>query len=369
MKKVENQEPCRLSRESAETRLVESMAAAVLEVASKLPLPQQDRWTVLAGIVLVKSDDDDDDVIVLSVAMGTKCEPPIADAATRDYVVMDSHAEVLARRGLVLFLLNELEALARNPVYQSRVLTKTARGKYAVVGELCMFVSDSPCGYAAEFTRVGGQSRKVSGAVFVGEAALRLKPGRSDLPEHMRTRCMSCSDKLCRWAALGLQGSRLALILEPVTLASIVLGKDAVLLAVEDADLAATDRACVQEVACETVRAALEASLRRSSATTAPAVSVDMRAEFPYSRWRIDRPHPLVCLPGDKRTKFGAFALERQRADTAQKKQAVVHGVRRGSLVGGAHTGGRLRQAQTRRQWMGRGSHQGHTPRRVARQR
>ena len=50
---------------------------------------------------------------------------------------------------------------------------------------------------------------------------LRTKPGRG-----ARTSCMSCSDKLARWASIGLQGAVLSLLLrEPVRLASIVVGQ------------------------------------------------------------------------------------------------------------------------------------------------
>ena len=35
---------------------------------------------------------------------------------------------------------------------------------------------------------------------------LRVKSGRSDIPERQRTTSMSCSDKICRWSTLGLEG-------------------------------------------------------------------------------------------------------------------------------------------------------------------
>ena len=45
------------------------------------------------------------------------------------------------------------------------------------------------------------------------EGVLRTKPGRGE-----RTACMSCSDKIARWNALGLQGGLLADICGPMWL-------------------------------------------------------------------------------------------------------------------------------------------------------
>jgi len=57
--------------------------------------------------------------------------------------------------------------------------------------------------------------------------ALRTKSGRSNLPSHLRSTSMSCSDKLCRWSVLGMQGSLLSRYLpDPIVPASIVVGRD-----------------------------------------------------------------------------------------------------------------------------------------------
>lgn len=51
---------------------------------------------------------------------------------------------------------------------------------------------------------------------------LRTKPGRADSPS---TSCMSCSDKIARWNVLGIQGALGSRVLEPLYLASIVIGE------------------------------------------------------------------------------------------------------------------------------------------------
>lgn len=58
-------------------------------------------------------------------------------------------------------------------------------------------------------------------------SALRTKSGRSNLPPHLRSTSMSCSDKLCRWSILGLQGGLLSRWIPiPIVLSSICVSQD-----------------------------------------------------------------------------------------------------------------------------------------------
>lgn len=52
------------------------------------------------------------------------------------------------------------------------------------------------------------------------KGVLRTKPGRKDSPA---TTCLSCSDKIARWNVLGLQGSLLSHLLDPIHIDSIVI--------------------------------------------------------------------------------------------------------------------------------------------------
>nr|CAD7396730.1 unnamed protein product [Timema cristinae] len=65
------------------------------------------------------------------------------------------------------------------------------------------------------------QDPKLPGVQYHTVAALRTKPGRGD-----PTLSLSCSDKLARWNAVGIQGALLSLLLStPVHLSSIVIAR------------------------------------------------------------------------------------------------------------------------------------------------
>lgn len=300
--------------------LAQDVAKLVVDKYAQLPQKFRTRpkeWTVLAGIVAVHSDGH---MWLVSLATGTKCnglpDQPIFDGC----VVRDCHAETLSRRGLLRCLIHDilllrggastgclLETMCRDDEGDSKRAKVDV--SYRLRQGLCLYlyVSDTPCGIASEFPRIqnkqeqGGDGTKgrATGAKPVASGVnhmnLRTKSGRSDLPEHKKTRCMSCSDKLVRWSILGMQGGMLAAlgVRQPVLLTGVVLGRDAVLSAFDDPSLAQ-----VQHTSCEWNRAkaivseSLQSSFRRAAASPDTQVLVAEHVGFPQSRQRISPPHP-----------------------------------------------------------------------------
>ncbi|WVQ78995.1 hypothetical protein IAT38_001087 [Cryptococcus sp. DSM 104549] len=244
-------------------------------------------WTILATISLVlppvsssrPSTPDNGGTQrmtrVMPISLGTGVKvlpharlPPLGDA------VHDCHAEILARRGFVRWLISQARLAARleRTKGKEKEVAGEAEGEVHVErGEdgrfklkdglgVWLYVSQLPCGDASTMYTAAHQpadqasqwvdtppplptpsgsltpaTRNSSSSpapqeptgplrgrgTYAHLSSLRTKPGRPDSPP---TTSLSCSDKIATWCVLGLQGGLLAELFGKVPLEGIVLG-------------------------------------------------------------------------------------------------------------------------------------------------
>ena len=231
--------------------------------------PQEHEWTVLASIV--KERDGKFEVIVITT--GTKCVGEQC-LSSQGLIVNDCHAEVLARRCFILYLMDQLAQCKDGKADQSIFQPSTeSMFKYKLKDGIHfhLYISQSPCGYASEYYEEGskrkaleisnakvraskrqclgldevdidfsfqekvefcgnihqqtiedGDSHHRTGAKYDKQSRvlhLSTKPGRGD-----PSRSYSCSDKLCMYNHLGYQGGLLSTLISPIFMKSVIIG-------------------------------------------------------------------------------------------------------------------------------------------------
>jgi len=231
------------------------LATAVNAVYTSLRFkPPTGQYTILAGFVLVSPERDQ----VISLATGSKCLPA-SRLSGRGESVNDSHAEVLARRGALLWLFDEVRRVRDGVAGEtSSWIERHPSGKYRLrdTVRIHMYISTVPCTSVKFFFIVysnylgGDASMRFLASSQDPEMAqlkdstpfethpsdmpwrgrnnyhcygvLRTKPGRADSPT---TASMSCSDKIAAWNVLGLQGALGSLLFTQLYIDSIVIGE------------------------------------------------------------------------------------------------------------------------------------------------
>ncbi|KAI5124777.1 hypothetical protein M0805_005411 [Coniferiporia weirii] len=293
------------------------------------------QYTVLAAFVL---DRDCAETKVVSLATGSKClptarYPPHGDA------LHDSHAEVLARRGLMRWLHDEVRraAVAADGAGSLWIVRASPHGggKWMLRPDVAlhMYVSTVPCGDAS--TRFlaaaqdpaiaalkdaappaapapGGTARGRDG--YALHSVLRTKPGRADSPP---TRCMSCSDKIAAWGVLGAQGALAARLVGPVYVSAVVLGD--VPSAMRELVRADCERAFFRRV--EGVEGTLPEGYRLSK----PTVHFT-DTDFAFSRSALHAAHPQRAPPPSSNESLCWFA----DSSPDLTPEVIINGVRRG---------------------------------------
>ena len=219
---------------------------------------------IIACMIMKKNDSDQSDGVVVAMGTGNRCITG-ERMSMEGKVVNDSHAEIVCRRAFISFLYIELEKYAsthQQSIFEcndsSKPMTASPTGQHRKTKlrlkngiSFHLYISTAPCGDSAIFTprdtkgeREGGNlqfprehcptfTSKVNGVtrskIENGEGTI---PIEKDVAEQsfdgilrgQRLRTMSCSDKICRWNVVGMQGALLNRIIEPVYLESLTLG-------------------------------------------------------------------------------------------------------------------------------------------------
>jgi len=175
-----------------------------------------------------------DELHVVALGVGTKFMP--RDVAKSDghrrQRVRDSHAEVLARRALLRFFYREIGSMAsaeKESAFLQRVQGPRFRMRPGIT--LHLYVSTAPCGWASATSSSPGHplpqcflAKGSSGGQSAPAGCVCLDSVTD--AEGVVGVSLSCSDKIARWQAFGLEGALLSHVLEgPLRLASVTVGR------------------------------------------------------------------------------------------------------------------------------------------------
>eukprot|EP00158_Paraphelidium_tribonemae_P005029 Partr_v1_DN27121_c1_g1_i3_m15492 putative adenosine deaminase len=190
--------------------------------------PRPNEWTCLAGVIMKNHDKSS----VIALASGQKCLPS-SNKSTDGSSLNDSHAEVLARRACIRYLIAEF--------HRGAFEWDDTRG-FIIPPSVSfhLYISECPCGDASmralemstateevdrplKRVRVSTHEGIIRGRNEISTVnRLRTKPARIDAES---TDSLSCSDKLARWASLGFQSRRMMQVLAaPVYFDSLIVG-------------------------------------------------------------------------------------------------------------------------------------------------
>lgn len=200
------------------------------------------RRKVLAGIVMTENMNFCE-AKVISVSTGTKCVSG-EHMSVNGAVLNDSHAEIVSRRCLLKYLYAQLDLQCNQATAYQSIFVRNTDGQYPYKLKsgvhFHLYINTAPCGDARIFSPHENDTGvdKHPNRKARGQLRTKIESGQGTIPvkssdgiqtwdgvlQGQRLLTMSCSDKIARWNIVGIQGSLLSSIIEPVYLHSIVLG-------------------------------------------------------------------------------------------------------------------------------------------------
>ncbi|XP_037044067.1 double-stranded RNA-specific editase Adar-like [Bradysia coprophila] len=185
-------------------------------------------YKVIAGIV--KSvDNDRNSLKVISIGTGSKFLYE-KNLNSNGNAVHDTHAEVVARRGFIRYIYNQISHVASNPsnnIFEKTDAIEKFRLKAGI--KFHLYVSTAPCGDARVHSHTNGKET-VNGIIPEGQLRTKGQCALTVAKDAMSSKNipnvnMSCSAKLLRWNVLGVQGAILSELIEPIYLTSMIFGE------------------------------------------------------------------------------------------------------------------------------------------------
>lgn len=160
---------------------------------------------------------------------GTKTLPS-RKRITNGQSLHDCHAEIIARRCLIRYCYQQLKLYLDGEIDQSifERIPQTNRFRLKANLEFYLYVSMIPCGDCRlfAFDEHLHSNRSITKSRHLLRKKLEVADGTIPLSniENDKLLTMSCSDKLCRWNFIGLQGALLSLLIDPIYYTNIIIG-------------------------------------------------------------------------------------------------------------------------------------------------
>ena len=230
-------------------------------------------YSVISTFIICKEiDKDSKEFQVVSYGEGTKfVHSTLKDNTTPSQSIRDSHAEILARKGLQRWLLLQIKSFVNNPETSFFQLSERKRLQLKDGITLHFYSSSTPCGNSTlkKFYSVKQKATNYSQlseyewpsdnelpfthfpAINQGQIAVLVKripsivdhkeevledknltkkkevfkPPGTEFPGNNRGNILTCSDKISLWNCLGVQGSILSIVFEPIKVSTITIGR------------------------------------------------------------------------------------------------------------------------------------------------